>query len=198
MRLLVGLGNPGPEYARTRHNIGFMAADRIARRYSFSDFKKKFQGEYADGSIDGERVILLKPMTFMNLSGNSVGALAQFYKVEPKDIMVIYDDVDLSPGKVRIKQGGGSGGHNGIKSIDSAVGVNYWRVRMGVGKHEHADTADYVLANFTKSEEKGWVEDALDAVAEYLPLLLKGDSALFMTRVSGKIKVEGTTNEVQK
>ena len=192
MWLLVGLGNPGPEYARTRHNAGFMAAEAIARHYSFSDFRKKFQGEYAEGLIDGQRVFLLKPMTFMNLSGNSVGALAQFYKIEPKKIIVLYDDVDLSPGRIKVKQGGGSGGHNGIKSIDAAIGVNYGRVRLGVGKDEHADTSGHVLGNFSKADEKGWVADMLAAVAENLPLLLKNDAALFMTRVAESLK--GTTN----
>lgn len=193
MWLLVGLGNPGPEYARTRHNIGFMAAEAIAGRYSFSAFSKKFQGEYADGTVGGERVFLLKPMTFMNLSGNSVAALAQFYKVEPKRIIVLYDDVDLAPGKVRVKQGGGSGGHNGIKSIDAALGVNYWRVRMGVGKNEHADTSGHVLGNFTKAEEKGWVAGVIDAVAEHIPLLIKGDAPLFMTRVADGSKLSKDT-----
>lgn len=187
MWLLVGLGNPGPEYARTRHNIGFMAAEAIARRYSFSDFRKKLQGEYAEGSVSGERVFLLKPMTFMNLSGNAVGALAQFYKIDPDRIIVLYDDVDLAPGKVRVKQGGGSGGHNGIKSIDAAIGVNYRRVRMGVGKPEHADTSSHVLGAFSKAEENGWVAEVIEAVAEHVPLLLKNDTALFMTRVAEKV-----------
>ncbi len=194
MWLLVGLGNPGPEYARTRHNIGFMAADAIARHYSFSEFRKKFQGEYAEGSIDGGRVFLLKPQTFMNLSGKSVGALSQFYKIDPSNVAVLYDDVDLVPGKVRVKQGGGSGGHNGIKSIDAAIGVNYWRLRLGVGKHEHADTSDHVLGNFTKAEEKGWVAEVLDAAAKHIPLFLKGDAPLFMTRVASEVKVEEKGN----
>ena len=188
MWLLVGLGNPGPEYARTRHNIGFMAVESIAERHSFSGFSKKFQGEYAEGTLGGERAFLLRPLTFMNLSGNSVAALAQFFKIEPKRIIVLYDDVDLPPGKVRVKQGGGSGGHNGIRSIDAAIGVNYVRVRLGVGKNEHADTAGHVLANFSKAEEKGWVAGVLAAVAEYIPLVVKGDAPLFMTRVSESVK----------
>lgn len=184
MWLLVGLGNPGPDYARTRHNIGFMAADAIAGRYGFSAFGRKFQGEMAEGRIGNERVFMLKPQTFMNLSGQSVGALVQFYKIEPDHVLVIYDDVDLEPGKVRVKQGGGSGGHNGIRSIDAAIGVNYRRLRIGVGKAEHASTSDHVLGRFSKAEEEGWVSDVLDKVGEYLPVLLSGDAPLFMTRVA--------------
>lgn len=184
MWLLVGLGNPGPDYARTRHNIGFMAADVMAARYGFSAPGRKFQGELAEGRIGDERVFLLKPMTFMNLSGQSVGALAQFYKIGPENVLVIYDDVDLEPGKVRVKQGGGSGGHNGIKSIDAAIGVNYHRLRIGVGKAEHATTSDHVLGRFSRSEEEGWVRDVLDKAAEHLPVLLCGDGPLFMTRMA--------------
>ena len=133
MRMIVGLGNPGAKYAGHRHNIGFMAADAIFRRHSFSPWRKKFKAEIADGEICGEKVLLIKPQTMMNLSGESVGEAMRFYKLTPADITVLYDELDLAPGKLRIKIGGGSGGHNGIKSIDAHCGKDYRRMRLGIG-----------------------------------------------------------------
>ena len=133
MKLVVGLGNPGPKYERTRHNIGFMAVDAIVRRHGFGPFRSKFQGEIAEGSIGGERIYALKPQTYMNASGEAVGAAARFYKIPPEEIAVLYDEIDLAPGKLKVKRGGGAAGHNGIRSIDAAIGNDYWRVRLGVG-----------------------------------------------------------------
>ena len=133
MRLIVGLGNPGARYARNRHNVGFMAVEAIARRYGFPAFRSRFKGELAEGTIAGERRLLLRPQTFMNASGESVLAAMSFYKIAPGDIAVIHDELDLRPGKVRVKRGGGSAGHNGLRSIDAMIGADYWRVRIGIG-----------------------------------------------------------------
>jgi len=154
MYLVVGLGNPGKEYENTRHNAGFMAVDEIFNRYSFSPFKAKFDGLIAEGKIGNEKVYLLKPQTFMNLSGNSVVKAAFFYKILPENVVVIHDDKDLPLGKIKAKIGGSSGGHNGLKSIDSQISVNYNRIRIGVGKPEehHMGTVDFVLSKFSKDD----------------------------------------------
>jgi peptidyl-tRNA hydrolase, PTH1 family len=184
MQLVVGLGNPGSEYARNRHNIGFMAVDTLVRRHSFSPWRTKFQGEIADGSIDGEKVVVLKPMTYMNLSGQSVAAAARFLKIPVEDILVLHDELDLAPNRFRVKRGGGAGGHNGLKSIDSHLGQNYRRVRLGIGHPGDKDrVADYVLHDFAKSEAV-WLEPLLDAVSDAFPLLLRGDDAGFMNKVT--------------
>jgi PTH1 family peptidyl-tRNA hydrolase len=142
VKLVVGLGNPGPKYERTRHNIGFMAIDAIARRWNLRGPREKFNGEIAEGEIGGERVVALKPMTFMNNSGESVAPAARFYKIEPAEIIVIHDELDLVEGKVRIKRGGGAAGHNGLRSIDAHLGQDYWRMRLGIG---HPGRKDLVL-----------------------------------------------------
>ncbi len=154
MFLVVGWGNPGEEYAKTRHNIGFMAADEIHSRYNFAPYKSKFEGLLAEGTIDSEKVLLLKPQTFMNLSGNSVGKVANFYKIPPKNIIVIHDDKDLALGKLKAKIGGSAGGHNGLKNIDSQIGLEYNRIRIGVGspKEHNTDTVNFVLSRFAKAE----------------------------------------------
>src|SRR5271166_235185 len=131
MRLVVGLGNPGSRYARNRHNIGFLAVDAIARRYGFPSFRDRFKGELAEGSIGGEKRLLLKPQTFMNASGESVAETARFFKISPSEIVVIHDEIDLRPGKLRVKCGGGTAGHNGLRSIDALLGSDFWRVRIG-------------------------------------------------------------------
>lgn len=184
MRLLVGLGNPGTRYERNRHNIGFMAVDALVRRHGFGPFRGKFQAEIAEGAVAGERVYALKPQTFMNLSGDAVGAAARFYKIAPEEIAVIHDDLDLAEGKLRVKRGGGSAGHNGLRSIDEAIGADYWRVRLGIG-HPGAKelVMPYVLQNFT-AEETSWVAPLVDAVADALPLLVANDAPGFMTRVA--------------
>lgn len=184
MLLLVGLGNPGSGYAKNRHNIGFMAADEIVRRHSFGPYRAKFQGQISDGVIGGEKVLILKPETYMNLSGQSVAAAARFHKIPVQDIIVLHDELDLPPGKLRVKRGGGAGGHNGLKSIDSHLGQDYRRVRLGIGHPGDKDrVAGYVLQDFAKAEE-AWLTGLLDAVADAMPLLVKGDESGFMNRIS--------------
>lgn len=184
MRLVVGLGNPGAGYARNRHNIGFMAADELVRRHSFGPWRSKFQGDVADGSIGGEKVLILKPQTYMNLSGQSVAAAARFHKIAVADIVVLHDELDLMPGRVRVKRGGGAGGHNGLKSIDSHLGPDYLRVRLGIGHPGNKDlVTGYVLHDFAKADE-AWLDPLLDALAQTMPALLAGDEAGFMNRVA--------------
>jgi peptidyl-tRNA hydrolase, PTH1 family len=184
MRLLVGLGNPGSRYERNRHNIGFMAVDAIVRRHRFSPSRSKFSGELAEGTIGGEKVLALKPQTYMNDSGKSVLGAASFYKIPPADIIVIHDEVDLAPGKLRVKRGGGAAGHNGLRSIDAHLGNDYWRVRLGIGHPGIKELVPhYVLQNFLK-EEEAWVAPLVDAVAEAIPLLAEGNDQAFMNRVA--------------
>src|SRR5256886_13275807 len=185
MRLIVGLGNPGARYARNRHNIGFMAADAIARRHGFSAFRDRFKGELAEGTVAGERRLLLKPQTFMNLSGESVLAAMSFYKIAPGEIVVIHDELDLRPGKVRVKRGGGNAGHNGLRSIDAMIGADYWRIRTGIGHPGVRELVHpYVLQNFPADEARLWVAPLTEAVAEALPLLLGGAPDAFMSEVA--------------
>lgn len=184
MRLLVGLGNPGPKYARHRHNVGFLAMDAIASRHGFPPFRQRFQGEVSEGRLGSERVALLKPLTYMNESGRSVGAAARFYKLAPPDVVVIHDELDLAPGKVRVKRGGGAAGHNGLRSIDAHLGKDYWRVRIGIGHPGHPDrVTGWVLNDFAKADAD-WLEAMLDAVADAAPLIAAGDAANFMNRVA--------------
>ncbi|TNC94191.1 MAG: peptidyl-tRNA hydrolase, PTH1 family [Stygiobacter sp.] len=183
MILVVGLGNPGSEYSQNRHNIGFMAADELVRRHCFGPWRAKFQGLLAEGSIDGVKVLALKPMTYMNLSGQSVAAAARFLKIPVEDVVVIHDELDVAAGRVKVKRGGGAGGHNGLKSIDAHLGQNYRRVRLGIGHPGDKDrVSGYVLADFAKAES--WVAPVIDAVAEALPKLLAGDEAGFMNKVA--------------
>jgi len=184
MRLIVGLGNPEPRHALNRHNIGFMAVDRLVRRHEFGPFRAKYSGEIAEGSVAGRRVFALKPMTFMNLSGDSVGACARFLKIDPPEIAVIHDELDLAPGKLRVKQGGSSAGHNGLRSIDAAIGPDYWRVRIGIGHPGVKELVHpYVLQNFD-AEDRTWVAPLIDAIAEAMPLLVEDDPQGFMTKVA--------------
>jgi PTH1 family peptidyl-tRNA hydrolase len=188
MRLLVGLGNPGARYARNRHNIGFMAVEAIARRYRVSTFRSRFKGELAEAAIGGERVLLLKPQTFMNASGEAVGEAARFFKLLLSDIIVIHDEIDLRPGKLRVKRGGGSAGHNGLRSIDALLGPDYWRVRIGVGHPGIKELVQpYVLQNFSVEELSGWVEPLVGAVAETVPLLVSGAPDAFMSEVARRL-----------
>lgn len=190
MHLVVGLGNPGAEYAGHRHNIGFMAADEIARRHNFPPFRNKFSAQIAEGVIDGEKIILAKPQTFMNRSGDAVGQIAKFYKLTPADISVIYDELDLAPGKVRIKTGGGNGGHNGIKSIEAHMGKEFVRVRLGIGHPGHKDRVQpHVLSNFHKADQQ-WLEPLLDALAHNAGLLAKGDAAGLMNKLALAVSTE--------
>ena len=184
MLLLAGLGNPGAQYAKHRHNVGFMAADAIARRHSFSPWSKKFQGLIAEGTIAGEKIILIKPQTFMNLSGQSVGEALRFYKLDPSALTVFYDEIDLAAGKVRVKVGGGSGGHNGIRSLDDHVGKAFRRVRIGVGHPGVREMVHgHVLGDFAKADRE-WLEVLLDTIADDAGLLAKGDDNSFMNRVT--------------
>jgi PTH1 family peptidyl-tRNA hydrolase len=188
MRLLVGLGNPGSRYAMTRHNVGFMAIDAIAARYRFPAFRPKFQGTLAEGTIGDEKVLLLKPETYMNASGDSVGAAARFYKIDVGEIAVIHDDIDLADGKLRVKRGGGAGGHNGLRSIDDALGADYWRVRIGIGHPGMRELVEaYVLQNFT-GEERQWLEPLIGAIAEAAPVLVGNDTGAFMSKVAHILK----------
>ncbi|HTI85891.1 MAG TPA: aminoacyl-tRNA hydrolase [Alphaproteobacteria bacterium] len=186
MRLVVGLGNPGSEYAHQRHNVGFMAVDAIARIHGISTWRKRFAGESAEGSIAGAKVLLLKPLTYMNDSGRAVQDAARFYKIGPEDVIVLHDELDLVPGKVRVKRGGGAAGHNGLRSTDAAIGPDYLRVRIGIGHPgDKSRVTPYVLSNFAKAE-RPMVDAVDDAIAEAFPLLLKGDEAGFMNRVALK------------
>ncbi len=189
MFLVVGLGNPGAEYAATRHNVGFMAADEIHRRYNFSPFRSKFNGLIAEGNIEGEKVYLLKPQTYMNLSGNSVVQVANFYKILPQNIVVIHDDMDLPTNKIKAKLGGGSGGHNGIKSIDSCITPNYNRIRLGVGhpvgKNEE-NIVNHVLSAFSKMDKEN-VENNIKLTVDLLPILLQKGVAEFSNQLGMRL-----------
>ncbi|WP_119269812.1 aminoacyl-tRNA hydrolase [Taklimakanibacter deserti] len=183
MLLLVGLGNPGSKYAANRHNIGFMAVDEIVRRHGFAAWRKRFQAETAEGTLGGERVLALKPQTYMNESGRAVGEAMRFYDLAPDDVVVLHDEIDLPPAKVRLKTGGGSAGNNGIRSIDAHIGNDYHRVRLGVGKLEVKGTAHmHVLGDFSKAD-KAWLEPLITTIAENAPLLAAHDFATFQNRV---------------
>jgi len=192
MHLVVGLGNPGTRYAGNRHNIGFMAAAEIAAAFSFSAPQKKFHGKICTGKIDGKKSAILLPETYMNESGRAVQAACAFHKIPPENVMVLHDEIEIVPGKIRIKQGGGHGGHNGLKSIDAAIGQNYWRVRLGIGRPPVAEMepADFVLSNFTAAEKK-WLKPFLKSIAANFPLLLSGQPSELMNRVTLAMKAEG-------
>jgi PTH1 family peptidyl-tRNA hydrolase len=184
MLLIAGLGNPGAKYANHRHNVGFMAADAIARRHSFSPWSKKFGSELAEGRLGGDKAILLKPQTFMNRSGQAVGEALRFYKLPVSNLVVLYDELDLAPGKVRVKTGGGPGGHNGIRSIDAHCGKEYRRVRIGIGHPGVKEmVTHHVLGDFAKSDRE-WLEPVLAAVADNADLLARDDQSGFMNKIS--------------
>jgi PTH1 family peptidyl-tRNA hydrolase len=184
MQLIVGLGNPGDKYRRNRHNIGFLAVEEIAIRNRFPPFREKFKGLISEGTIGGEKVLILKPQTFMNSSGESIEAVAQFYKIPPEDITVIYDELDLVPGKARIKVGGGNGGHNGLRSIDPRLGTNYRRVRLGIGHPGHKDAVmPWVLGDFSRADLE-WLEPLLSTLADNAELLLKRDDNTLMNKLA--------------
>jgi PTH1 family peptidyl-tRNA hydrolase len=184
MKLFVGLGNPGAKYAGNRHNIGFMAVDRIAAEHGFSPWRARFQGMVAEGNLGGEKMLLLKPGTFMNLSGQSVGEAMRYLKLTPADLVVFHDELDLAPGKCRLKQGGGHAGHNGLRSIHAHIGEGYGRVRLGIGHPGNKDrVADYVLSDFAKADTV-WREDLLTGIAEGAPALAAGDGAAFLNTIA--------------
>ncbi|WP_420860993.1 aminoacyl-tRNA hydrolase [Algirhabdus cladophorae] len=184
MKLFVGLGNPGAKYAQNRHNIGFMALDSIASDHGFAAWRSKFQGNVTEGVLGGEKVILLKPATFMNKSGQSVGEAMRFYKLDSTDITVFHDEIDLAPAKCRVKSGGGHAGHNGLRSIHQHIGPHYDRVRMGVGHPGHKDAVPgYVLRDFPKADQ-GWLDDVIRGCSDGAPELAKGDAGRFMNAVA--------------
>ena len=194
MLLLAGLGNPGVQYANNRHNVGYMAADEIARRHNFSPWSKKFKGLIAEGRLAGEKAILIKPQTYMNLSGQSVGEAMRFYKLQAADVAVLYDELDLSPGKVRLKTGGGSGGHNGIRSIDQHIGNGFRRVRIGIGHPGAKELVHgHVLGDFAK-DDRDWLEKLLEAIADNADMLASGDDSGFMNKTS--LAVSGGARQV--
>ncbi len=187
MKLFAGLGNPGAKYAGNRHNIGFMALDRIAADHDFGPWRAAFQGQVTEGRFGADKVMLLKPGTFMNLSGQSVQAACAFYKLDPGDLVVFHDELDLAPGKVRVKQGGGHAGHNGLRSIHAHLGEAYGRVRMGIGHPGHKDAvAAYVLHDFAKADQD-WLEDVLRGVSDGAAALASGDGARFMNAVALRV-----------
>lgn len=184
MKLFVGLGNPGPKYAMTRHNIGFMAVDEIAAGHGFTPWRKKFQGQVAEGKLGTEKVILLKPETFMNLSGQSVGEAVRFYKLTVGDVTVFHDELDLAPGKARVKQGGGHAGHNGLRSIHQHLSPEYQRVRLGIGHPGRKElVAGYVLHDFPKAD-LNWLDDLLRGIGDGAAQLAMGHADKFMNAVA--------------
>ena len=184
MKLFVGLGNPGGSYSRNRHNIGYMAVDAIADAHGFAPWRGKFQGQVAEGRLGSERILLLKPETFMNLSGNSVRPAMAFFKLEPADIVVFHDELDLPPGRVRLKTGGGHAGHNGLRSIDAHVGPDFTRVRIGIGHPgDKRQVSNYVLGDFAKAEAD-WVDDLLRGIADGAPALAAGDASGFLASIA--------------
>lgn len=184
MKLLVGLGNPGAKYERNRHNVGFLAVDRIAADHGFGAFRRRFHGYVAEGDIAGERVLILKPDTYMNESGRAVGEAARFLKIPEDDIVVLYDEIDLAPGKLKVKTGGGNAGHNGLRSISAHLGNDYVRVRIGVGHPGRKDlVAHYVLHDFS-SADREWLEPLLEAISKSAGRLASGDHARFLSEVA--------------
>ncbi|WP_439143481.1 aminoacyl-tRNA hydrolase [Planktotalea sp.] len=184
MQLFVGLGNPGAKYAKNRHNIGFMVLDEIASDHGFTPWKTQFQGQVAAGTLGSEKVLLLKPSTFMNLSGQSVGEAMRFFKMAPEDVTVFHDELDLAPSKVRVKMSGGHAGHNGLRSIHQHIGEHYQRVRLGIGHPGHKDrVSGYVLSDFAKAEA-GWLDDVKRGCADGAVELAKGDGGRFLNAVS--------------
>ena len=183
MLLIAGLGNPGRRYAGHRHNIGFMAAHAIHRRHRFPPWRARFQGEVAEGMLAGEKTLLLKPATFMNESGRCVGQAMRFYKLKPAELVVIYDELDLPPGKARVKTGGSTAGHRGLRSIEANIGKDFRRLRLGIGHPGAKELVNgYVLHDFAKADGE-WLEPLLAAIAEHAPLLATGEDSTFMNRV---------------
>ena len=184
MLLWVGLGNPGPKYENNRHNVGFMAVDALHDRYGKGPYRSKFGGHLAEAEIGGEKVHLFKPATYLNASGRAVRGVARFFKIKNKDVTVLYDELDLVSGKIRVKRGGGAAGHNGIRSISANIGPEFRRVRIGIGHPGDKDrVTGHVLGNFTKAD-RDWLNDMLMAIAQAAPVLVAGDDARFMSDVA--------------
>ena len=186
MHLFVGLGNPGLAYAMNRHNVGFLAVDQIAKTHGFSVWKTKGASQICDGWIGSEKIILVKPQSYMNKSGLPVAEIARFHKIDPDDVFVFHDELDLGAGRLRVKNGGGHGGHNGLRDIDRHLGVDYWRVRIGIGRphHESMDVKAFVLADFGRDEQKEWLPRMLGAMAGEADRLATHDDGGFMSRVA--------------
>lgn len=185
MQLFVGLGNPGGKYRMNRHNIGFMAVDAIAEEHGFTPWRGKFQGQIAEGRLGNGKVLLLKPETYMNNSGQSVGEAMRFYKLEPGDVTVFHDELDLAPGKCRVKTGGGHAGHNGLRSLHAHIGEGYRRVRLGIGHPGRKDmVSPWVLGDFSKAEREGYLDDLLSGIADGAADLADGDGGRFMNAVA--------------
>lgn len=188
MYILAGLGNPGSQYSLNRHNIGFMAVDLIADQYNFPPFKAKFNAQVSEGKLGNHRVILCKPMTFMNLSGQPIAELSRFYKIPLENIYVLHDDLALLPGQLKVKKGGGTGGHNGLKSIDSSLGQDYWRLRLGIGHPGFKDAVStYVLGNFKPSDEE-WLTDLLSAVASEVDTIFDEQPGQWLAKVHARCR----------
>jgi peptidyl-tRNA hydrolase, PTH1 family len=184
MQIIAGLGNPGAKYAGNRHNIGFMAVDAIQRLPGFSPWSKKFKAEISEGEIGGEKVLLVKPQTYMNLSGEAVGEAMRFYKLTPANIVAIYDELDLPPGRARLKTGGGHGGHNGIKSLDAHCGKDYRRLRIGIGHPGSKEQVNnHVLGDFAKSD-RVWLEPLMAAIADNADMLVKGEDSQLLNKLT--------------
>ncbi|MBL0942479.1 MAG: aminoacyl-tRNA hydrolase [Alphaproteobacteria bacterium] len=182
--LITGLGNPGPQYVRNRHNIGFRVVDTICGFYAFEPFRLKDSSLISEGRLENAKIIALKPQTYMNRSGQAVSTAARFYKITPDKIIVIHDDIELKPGIIRIKQDGGHGGHNGLKDIDAHIGSGYWRMRFGVGHPGHRDlVAQYVLGDFSKSDET-WIEPLVDDIAREFSSLISNGAGTFLNNLA--------------
>ena len=191
MRLFVGLGNPGSKHQRNRHNIGFMAIDTIARRHGFAPWRRRFQGETAEGTIDSERIVLLKPTTFMNDSGRAVGEAANFFKLGVSDVSVFHDELELPAAKVRVKVGGGIAGHNGLRSISAHIGNDYRRVRLGIGHPGVKELVHgHVLSDFAKAD-RPWVEALCEIIADNAGLVAKGRDSTFQNKVHLSMQAKG-------
>jgi PTH1 family peptidyl-tRNA hydrolase len=187
VKLIVGLGNPGAKYAANRHNIGFMALDRLAEDHGFTPWKARFQALTSEGRLGDTRITLLKPQTFMNLSGQSVGEAMRYLKLTPDDVIVLHDELDLVPGKARVKKGGGHAGHNGLRSIHQHIGADYHRVRLGIGHPGHKDrVAAYVLSDFAKAEQD-WLDDLLRGISDGGAALAAGDGGRFQNAVAARV-----------
>ena len=198
MQIFVGLGNPGDKYAKNRHNIGFMALDHISDTESFLPWKLKFKGHMSEGRLGSEKVVLLKPDTFMNLSGQSVGEAMRFFKLKSQDITVFHDEIDLAPGKLRVKTGGSHAGHNGLRSIHQHIGPDYHRIRLGIGHPGNKDlVSGYVLNNFAKADQD-WLEGVLEGIVQGAALLASGDKDAFLNTLALYKTKTGTHNKMPK
>tara|TARA_B100000886_G_scaffold190588_1_gene131175 strand:+ start:1844 stop:2437 length:594 start_codon:yes stop_codon:yes gene_type:complete len=194
---LIGLGNPEKKHRYNRHNIGFLIVDKIAQELRFPPFRNRFRGLLSENLVDGNKVRLLKPSTYMNNSGESISQAMRFFKLVPSQICVFYDDLDLSPGKCRIRLGGGTGGHNGLRSIENHIGPDYWRVRIGIGHPGRKELVlAHVLNDFSEQEKNGWVENMLIAMTEHLDLLIQGDTNSLMSKIASTINLSNEISSV--